>query len=165
MTEEKVTLRVNGADYGGWTSVRVIADVREGAINFNLSLSERWPEPRAGETGGVTIVSRAIRMGDACEVRIGGTLVCTGYVDRLEKSYSAQDHQVSVSGRSKTSDLIDSAIPRQQQIRGKKLEEIARDLCAPHGINVIVEADTGAPIEEFHAKIGESVHGELTRLC
>jgi prophage tail gpP-like protein len=165
MEPEKLTLRVNGVEYGGWTSVRVNCDIDRVATSFSLGLSERWPDPRAAETGGLSIISRGISIGDACEIAIGGTLVCTGYVDRVEKSYSAQAHQVSVSGRSKTADLIDSAVPHDQQIRGKKLEDIARQLCAPHGIEVAVEGDTGPPLEEFHAKIGESVHGELERLC
>jgi prophage tail gpP-like protein len=165
MTTERVTLRVNGAEYEGWTSIRVSTDVEQTATSFDLELTERWREPRAGETGGITEIAQGVRMGDDCEVRIGGTLVCTGYVDKLEKSYGPQEHRVSVSGRSKTGDLVDSSIEKDQQIKGKKLEDIARQLCAPHGIDVTVEADTGPPIEEFHAKTGETVHGELTRLC
>ncbi len=165
MEPEKLTLRVNGTEYGGWTSVRLNSDIDRIATSFSLSLSERWPDPRMAETGGLSIISRGISIGDTCEVSIGDTLVCTGYVDRVEKSYGAQQHQVSVSGRSKTSDLIDSAVDRDQQIRGKKLEDIARHLCAPHGIDVAVEGDTGPPLEEFHAKIGETIHGELERLC
>lgn len=165
MTQETVTLRVNGAEYGGWTAIRVTTDVEQTATSFDLELSERWTKPRAGETGGITEVAPGVRMGDACEVRIGGTVVCTGYVDKVSKSYGPEEHKVSVSGRSKTGDLVDSAIEKDQQIKGKKLEDIARQLCAPHGIEVTVEADTGPPIEEFHAKTGETVHGEISRLC
>ena len=162
---ETVTLRVNGAEYGGWTAIRVTTDVEQTATSFDLELSERWPKPRAGETGGITEVAQGVRMGDACEVRIGGTVVCTGYVDKVSKSYGPEEHKVSVSGRSKTGDLVDCSVEKDQQIKGRKLEDIARQLAKPFGIEVTVEADTGPPIEEFHAKTGETVHGEISRLC
>ncbi|ECT5557749.1 baseplate protein, partial [Salmonella enterica subsp. enterica serovar Anatum] len=38
-----VFLRVNGRDWGGWTSVRISAGIDRIARDFNVSITRQWP--------------------------------------------------------------------------------------------------------------------------
>ncbi|EDQ6557263.1 baseplate protein, partial [Salmonella enterica subsp. enterica] len=38
-----VFLRVNGRDWGGWTSVRICAGIDRIARDFNVSITRQWP--------------------------------------------------------------------------------------------------------------------------
>jgi prophage tail gpP-like protein len=96
----EIVLNVNGKAYAGWTSARVTRGIESIAGGFELTVSERW------ESGANPW---PIYDGDACSVVINGTTVITGYVDRRRLSYSATEHSLSVSGRDKTGDIVDSS--------------------------------------------------------
>lgn len=49
-------------------------------------------------------------MGSKCTVTVDDSLVLTGYVERVEVTGGALSHEVSISGRDLTSDLVDSSI-------------------------------------------------------
>ncbi len=127
-----VFLRVNGRDWGGWTSVRISAGIDRIARDFNVSITRQWP-------GGEDVPP--VKNGDAVEVLIGDDLVITGWVEALPLRYDAQTIMTGIVGRSKTADLIDcSASPAQHN--GKNLFLIASALARPFGVDVV---DAGAP--------------------
>ncbi len=116
-----VFLRVNGRDWGGWTSVRISAGIDRIARDFNVSITRQWP-------GGEDVPP--VKNGDAVEVLIGDDLVITGWVEALPLRYDAQTIMTGIVGRSKTADLIDcSASPAQHN--GKNLFLIASALARP----------------------------------
>ncbi|MBS1198164.1 MAG: hypothetical protein H6R18_1949 [Proteobacteria bacterium] len=94
-----VRLVVNGAEYGGWKSVRIGAGIERQARDFDLEVTDRWP--------GQTDIPRRIKPGDACLVYVGDDLVLTGYVDATPIKYDGKSVSVAVRGRSKTADLVD----------------------------------------------------------
>ncbi|ECN9826053.1 baseplate protein, partial [Salmonella enterica subsp. enterica serovar Johannesburg] len=122
-----VFLRVNGRDWGGWTSVRISAGIDRIARDFNVSITRQWP-------GGEDVPP--VKNGDAVEVLIGDDLVITGWVEALPLRYDAQTIMTGIVGRSKTADLIDcSASPAQHN--GKNLFLIASALARPFGVDVV----------------------------
>ncbi len=158
-----IALSVNGAAYDGWETVTVNRNIDALAASFDLSISSRWsidsdPVP--------------IRAGDACTIKINGVLVLTGYIDDFTEDESPESHTINVSGRAKTGDLVDcSAILPDWQLRQKKIEDIAAQLCDPFGISVdligpnpLQSLDTGEKIKIFRVDQGESVHDALIRL-
>jgi prophage tail gpP-like protein len=150
-----VSLIVNGAEYGGWTSIAIQRGIEQIAGTFSLSVSDRWP----GQD-----TPRPIRPGDACTVRIDGETVITGYVDDLDLSYDATQHQIGVSGRDKTGDLVDcSAIHAPGEWRGVMLLQLAEALCQPFGIAVKAAADIGAPFSAFALQESETAFEALER--
>jgi prophage tail gpP-like protein len=151
----KVVLGVNGFNYGGWKAIRIVRGMEQIAGTFDLTVSERWP----GQD-----TARPIRPGDACTVSIDADIVITGYVDDFNPGYDATSHQVRVAGRDKTGDLVDcSAIYKTGHWLGQKLDKIAKDLCGPFGIGVVVETDVGEKFSEFAIQEGETVFECLER--
>lgn len=131
MTEKPdLRLELGGRLYGGWKSVSIRRGLDQLAGTFDLSVSERWP----GQT-----VPRPIRPGAECRVLIDGKPVITGYVDDVRMSYNSASHEVTVSGRDRTCDLVDCC-PPSMQLSGATLAAIARTLAAPFGIKVVDEA-------------------------
>lgn len=147
----EVLLRVNGKEWGGWKSYRIQLGMRQLAGQFELTLTELW----AGQA-----TRREIPEGAACEVYYDGELLVTGYIDAVMPTYDAQQHQVVVTGRDKTADLVDCSAPPTQFI-GRGLAAVARELCAPFGINVIDHAGANAPFTSLKPNDGESVFDVL----
>lgn len=153
---EPITLRVDGQIYGGWQKVRITRSLRDIAGDFELSLTRKWNN--ASE-----IVIKPL---SACTVHIGNDLVLTGYVDDFIPSYDAHEVSWVVSGRSKTSDLVDcSAIFKAGSWSNVKLEQVARDIGAPFGIEVVVECGLGDAFPRVTIEQGESCFELLDRLA
>ncbi|MEA9422406.1 phage tail protein [Aeromonas caviae] len=153
---EPITLRVDGQIYSGWQKVRITRSLRDIAGDFELSLTRKWKN--ASEM--------VIREGSACTVHIGNDLVLTGYVDDFIPSYDANEVSWVVSGRSKTGDLVDcSAIFKTGSWSNVKLDQVARDICAPFNIEVVVECDLGDVFPRVTIEQGESCFELLDRLA
>lgn len=152
-----VSLEVNAIRYGGWESIRIERSIETLSGAFSLGISERWP----GQS-----VPRGINPGDRCVVRIDNDVVVTGWVDDLEPGVDGESHDISVTGRDATGDLVDcSAIHKPSQWTGQKLERIAQELLAPFGLKVITQANTGEAFKKFAIEQGETVHEAITRMC
>lgn len=153
----EVTLLVNGQLYGGWTSVSVTRSVEQIAGTFDLSLTERWPGQQQ---------LRGIVPGDACAVRIDGEIVITGYVDEVKPSYDSGSHDVSVSGRDATGDLVDSsAVNSPGEWLDQTIGPIASAIAGLFKIPVRVAVDTGVPFDKFRLEEGESAFEAIERMC
>lgn len=152
-----VALTVAGARYGGWKSIRITRGIEQVAGTFELGVSERWPDMG---------VQRKIAPGDRCAVAVDGETVITGHVDDVSLSYDDASHQVGVSGRDATGDLVDcAAIHKSGKWAGRTMPQIAADLCAPFGISVRAETDTGAALPSWQIQEGESAFECLDRLA
>lgn len=153
---EPVKLKVNGLNYGNWQKVRITRSLRDIASDFELILTTKWKDA----------VADGIKAGPPCEVYLGDDLVMTGYIDTFVPSYDASEVTWVVQGRSKTSDLVDcSAIYKSGQWSNVKLDRVARDLCAPFSIEVLVECDLGAKFPRVSIEQGETCFELLDRLA
>jgi prophage tail gpP-like protein len=157
--EPEVVLVVGGDRHDGWTNVTVRTSIEELAGSFSVEYTQRWMQ------GGDPV---AIGTGDPVTLRIGDTLVLTGYVDESFEEYDAATHTVSVSGRSKTADLIDcAAVYKGGRIGGKNLLEVAKLLCEPFGITVSL-SEPGLDIGDaatVQIQDGESVFETLNTIA
>lgn len=153
---DRVTLLVNGVDYGGWKSVRIGAGIERQARDFELAVTDRWPG---------SDIPRRVAPGDLCRVRIGSDLVLTGYVDSTPISHDGSTVTISIKGRSKTADLVDcSAIVEPGQFKGRTVQQIAAELATPYGIEVVAAVDTGAAIADHQIQQGETAFESIDRL-
>ena len=149
-----VRLEIGSELYGGWKRISIRRALGRVAGTFDLNVTERWP----GQD-----VSRPIQPGAACRVLVDGLAVITGYVDDVRISCSASEHSVTVRGRDKTGDLVDCCAP-SMQLAGASLAVIARNLCAPFGIEVVdgAGADT---VPGFKINPGDTVFETLDQLA
>jgi len=157
MISNTVLLRVNGREWGGWTSVRISAGIERIARDFNVEITRDWPgnNDDAGQKA-------KIKNGDKVEVLIGTDLVMTGWVEAMPVRYDARSITTAIAGRSKTADLIDcSATPSQYS--GRTLAQIAAQLAKPFDINVVDSGGTSA-LQGVQAERGESVMEVLNKM-
>lgn len=151
------SLLVSGSAYLGWTSVAVTRSMEQLASTFEVSFVEQW----SGQDLPIPLIE-----GVPCLVKLNTTPVVNGYVDDVTIDYDDRSHGMSVSGRSRTGDLVDcSALYTlgKGQWRNQPLIQIATDLCQPFGITVSVQTDLGAPFRRFTLQDGETVHEALER--
>ena len=152
-----IALLIGGRRHVGWQEASVTRSLETISGAFTVTLSEREP----GET-----TPRTIRPGDACQVALDNDLVMTGWVDAVTVDYDSRGHTIAVRGRDVTGDLVDcSAATEPGEWKDARLEEIATALCAPFGINVSREIDTGEPFARFRIEEGESVFEAIERAC
>ncbi len=155
-----VRLTADGLDYGGWKTLRLARGIEQLAGTFELGVTDLWP--------GQQLVKN-IAPGDSCTVSIDGTVVITGYVDDVNVEHSATSHEVTVSGRDATGDLVDcSAICKTGQFSRKKANAIIAEICKPFGISV--SSDVGAAsavidVTQLALQGGETAHEILDRVA
>lgn len=153
---DRVTLKIAGRLFEGWTGCEVDRgiDVVSGA--FSLTASDRDPT-RLDE-------KRDIATGQTCEILIGGEVVISGHIDAVEPWFSATDHSMTISGRGRAADLVDSsAVHRPGSWAGRTIAQIAAELAKPFGIKVTAKTPVGAAFARFALQPGESVIDALAR--
>lgn len=85
-------------------------------------------------------------------------------MDKVSPAFGPARHEVTVTGRDKTGDLLDCSAKVGEHL-GQRLEAIVAALAKPYGIGVSVITDTGAVFERFAPNVGDSVGECIERLC
>ncbi len=159
---DQIVLSAGGNVYEGWTKIRITRSLEAMAGSFDLELTHKWD----GSDSKYKAFMNPIKAGEPCVVKIGNDKVITGYVDDWVPSYDDKQVIISVSGRDKTSDLIDcSIIYPSGQFKNQTFTQIAKTVCQPFGINVIVETNVGGAFTKVQIEQGETPHELLTRLA
>ncbi|MEO6920526.1 MAG: phage baseplate assembly protein [Collimonas sp.] len=155
--DDDLTLTINDRVMAGWTDIRVTRGIERCPSDFDIGLTELYP----GDASAFVV-----QEGDSCQVKIGGDLVITGYVDRFIPSVSEGQHAIRVVGRSKCADLVDcSAEWPGGQISGSSVLGVAQKLAHPYGISVSATADVGLPIPQFNLNLGETPFDIIEHIC
>lgn len=91
-------LLVDGVEYSGWTSgaVTLRLDALTNTFAFSLTSKEAKPLPFRG--------------GEECQVLVDGEKILTGHIEIVNVEGSAENHSISITGRNKTGDILDSKI-------------------------------------------------------
>lgn len=150
--DARITVTVDGRDYVGWLESEVERSLEAicGTFSIPVSLVPGAPPP--------------IKRQAVVEVRIGSTVVITGNVLAAEPFYRRGDCGMRITGRDRTGDLVRcSAVHKGGQWRKATLDRIAKDLLTPFGLELAVDVDVGAAIEDFKLSHGESVLDALAR--
>jgi prophage tail gpP-like protein len=155
-----VALIVGGLIYRGWRSMKCSIGLDAAAAEISIELAERW----AGAEDAAQI-ARSIRPGAEFALTLEGDEVVKGYLDSLEVSYDASNHTLTVRGRELTADLVDCAatLDGPYEWANIGLEEAARRIAEPFGIEVRAEADLGKPFPRFSIQPGEAAWECLAR--
>ena len=149
MSTGVVALMVNGRLYTGWETVEITRSIEQIAGSFRLTVSDQ---------------DHPIREDDACEVRIDGETVITGFIDTVETEHDAGSHSITVSGRDAAGELVDCAIDGRQ-FKDQTLLQIAESLSQPFGIHVVADVDIGAAFKDEKYENGQRIHDFLEQLA
>lgn len=134
----KTELLVNGELHSGFTGGSLTRSMNTPASVFDLTYSATRTD---------TGRSWPIYEGDECKVVIDGKTVLTGYVDSAPVEYDPDTRSYSVSGRSKTMDVVDcSCVHTPRRWNNANVTRIAQDVCEPFGVNVAVFGDSNASV-------------------
>ncbi|RMG60289.1 MAG: hypothetical protein D6717_00365 [Gammaproteobacteria bacterium] len=147
-----IEIRVNGRRFSGWTGVRVSRTIERLSGAFELSMTSRDP------------VDVPIAAGDLCQILIDGQQLLAGAVDDRVVRYDAGEHTVAIAGRDATADLVDCSA-ETRQFRNLGLDAIAREICKPFSIQVLVDADVGKPFASVQPEPGQTCHEFLATLA
>lgn len=124
LNPEFVTVEADGIPYTGFESVQVSASIKEAARTFKVETTERPGQYK-------------FPPGTHIAIRANGDLLCDGYVNRFEPSGDATSHKITISGRSKSQDAIDSSADTETgEWDDADPEQVAKDLFKPYGVEV-----------------------------
>jgi prophage tail gpP-like protein len=100
------------------------------------------------------------------QVKIGSDKILTGYVDHYAASYSCDSHEVRISGRSMSEDLVDcSAEFTAFQINNTTLRGLANTLCQHFEIALMMPDGDSVVMPQFNVTLTETPYEILERVC
>ncbi len=155
-----VTLKVGGNLHSGWKEVEIFRSIETLAGGFALTMSDVDPALQK-------IVQ--VSPGAACELLVDNETVITGYIDESGPEFDAETHEVKVTGRDKTCDLVDCAafVPLVQPgiwAKGQKVLSIVAQIAQKSGITVKEEVDAGT-VSLFALQPGETAFTAIDRIA
>lgn len=159
MSSDEVVFTIQGDGFTnaitGWTDVRISRGIERMPNDFDISMSEIFPN-----------VDQIIaRPGLSCTIDIGEDRVISGWIDRVINSIGPDAHPIRIVGRGYCQDLVDcSAVWQGGQFLNQTILQIARTLAKPFGIDVICN-NPGAAFPVVRMTPGESPFAIISRLC
>ena len=93
-----IQIIVNGEIFDGFTETRITnsIDTLSGQFFFQATSHQNFAIP--------------FQVGDTAQVIIGETKVIDGFIERTSSKYGANEHFITIEGRDKTADVVDSTI-------------------------------------------------------
>lgn len=166
MQVDDLTITSGGVAITGWTDIRVTRGIERLPSDFNVGMTELYPDELSRLT---------IEPGAPCEVRLGDDPVVTGYIDHFVPSITANEHSIRISGRSKCADLIDCAAEWPGgQISNSTVLGIAQRLASvygaringvPEGIGVSTDQNDLPILPQVNIMLGESAFEIIDRMA
>lgn len=152
---EDIELLVDGKVFAGWLSAGVSRAMDAAAGTYSLSVTDRWSDNDE---------PWELSPGDSCEVRVGGEVLITGYIDIVRPGFGPSDRRMEVQGRDKSGDMVDcSAIHKPDHWKSIGLLQLAQTLAKPFGITVKADTDLGAPLTQVKLQQGETALEAINR--
>lgn len=121
-----IKLEVNGVRYIGFTEITVSKslDAVSGEFSFSATTKDNIPFP--------------IKVQDKCKIYIDDKLIMSGFVNSVDVSYDASSHSISIRGRDKTADIIDSTLNGKAEFKaGVTLKAVAEKVISDLNITDI----------------------------
>jgi prophage tail gpP-like protein len=131
-------IEVAGVQYAGFlkASVTLLLDCLSSTFKFTSTAEDAAPLPFRGN--------------EACKIYVDGELVLTGYIEVVDASGGEGEHNIELSGRDKTCDIVDSTIGALSDIRAPiTLKRVIEQIISHLGANVsVVDNVNPAPFNE-----------------
>ena len=127
---ENIYLEVNGQAFTGWETIQVKKSLETlcGTFQFTTSTLKNNVFP--------------IRVGDSCKVLIENVSVLNGWIEKLTTNLDANAYSITISGRDRTNDLLDSQVGANISFTPPvKLKQIAEKLLADLNLSDIKVID------------------------
>lgn len=130
---------MGGADYSNFigASCTLQLDALSNTFDFEAVAQQGQALPFSG--------------GESCIVSVNGKKVITGNIELINSSYSADTHVITISGRDKTGDLLDTTLGKVSDIRaqGLTLKSLIEKVVSSIGLDIKVISNVD--IEPFNS--------------
>lgn len=147
-----ITLQTNGGRMSNWTDAEIVRSLDAISGSFRLTIVADKLDPLP------------VSAGDQCTVAVNGTTILTGYIDVVEVSYSASSHMITVMGRDKTADIVDSHCDNVLEFKAPiSMEEVCKRTLAAAGLSGIQVINTVKGLKPFTKD--ELVSGKIGEKC
>lgn len=155
MGVELIRVVVDGVAYTSWKSVSVRGAVKEAARSFSLTVAAE---------GGAAATAWKFKAGTKLAIYANGDLLLKGYVDRFQPKLSPTSAEITISGRSKAGDAVDSsALHKTGRFEKKTLLDIAKEI-DKQGVG-FTSTEALDKIPSFQLNQGETVFRAIERLA
>lgn len=143
---EEVQVILNGQVFKGWKTVSLSNSFEETTGEAQLTISEQPGNPLPAD------------IGDECQIILAGTPVLTGFIKSVEGTLEFGSHDINLTAKDKTDDLIKSTIGPDLKVKAPvDLKQVAEKTIKQMGLDIKV-IDKVSP-EVF--KQGEVVSGDI----
>lgn len=150
-----MSVEVDGIRYTAFIRAQVRAGFKEAARAFELSIAA---EPTGAATAAI------FHAGAAVSVYAGGDLLMKGYVDQYRPHRTAHEATIGVTGRSKSSDLIDSDVDHETGYFEKKDPvEIGKELAREYGATFETD-QTLRKLDQYTVTPGATIFREVEKM-
>ncbi len=147
-----VELKIGGDLWTGWKSVSITMSLEAVANSFSVVTRTRDPW--------------LIRAGSTAELYFEGKLILRGFVDQVAPSYDDGGSMATITGRSRTADLVDcSADTEPGEWWNARPQDVIREVVRPYGISLIDSVGELERILVFRIQPGESAYEAIERIC
>lgn len=140
-------LEVSGVQYGRFTeaSATISLDTIARGFSFTATATEGKPLPFKG--------------GEPCRVIVDGSPVITGFIETVDVDYDSRSHSITIQGRSKTGDLVDSSLEPIEFNTPISLKKVIEKVISQIGLAILVVDNSGGitDFNEAEDKIGPAV--------
>lgn len=146
-----IQVTIDGTPYTAFKEYNIERSMEDITSTFSFTLTTL--------DGGLFPVDR----GASIIVEVDGKRFCNGYVDRVAISYSVNEHTITITGRDKTQDIIDSSLDSNLELNTPiSLENIIKKVLSYLGLNLKLINQVG-DIDLFQKS--EIVSGEIGQNC
>lgn len=151
-------LEIEGAgEFDEWSVAEVTRDLKDFSGSFTFSLRDATRSIATFDFASPPPIYR-LRPGPACKIYVDGNLELVGFIEKVTPNITADFAEVTITGRDKAGDLIDSAAAPNGpgEYRDIKLEDAAKKISQPFGLKVTNEIDTGQPFPRYPLGVSET---------
>lgn len=153
---EIVYVEVDGTRYTAFLRAQVRAGFKEAARAFELSIAAE---------AGAAATHAIFHAGAAVQVFANSDLLMAGYVDQKRPHLGAREATIAVTGRSKSSDLIDSDVDHPTSyFENKDPQEIGAELAKEYGATFETDQQL-TKIERHLLTPGESIYRAVEKMA
>lgn len=149
----RIEVRRGAQVFTGWTSVTVDTSLEEAVSAVQL------------EVAGIVGASEDMVLdGDPIEVWCGSERMFSGYCDEVQPVESSRDTKVTLSGRSRTCDLVDCSAPAKVW-RGVRLDDWIAELISAYATGINDQAGVlTTVVPRIKTQVGESIFDAIDRV-
>lgn len=146
-------LQIDNKQVKGWKTANIRNSIYGIASSFSLSII-------ASDDEDVSILQ-----GSECTIIYKNKIMLTGYIEKLNISEKEDGDEITVTGRSKLCDLVDSSIPNQKQFKDLTVDQIIKKIASQFGIKVTFKHLLNPKLKQFTIEPGETAFSVIERLA